>query len=158
MMLNLTFTHVGQQLTGAELDDCVNSLPCKLPAELRQHYAITNGGYPSHSYWALNNGCSLQLQRFINIKYPRATERCIVDTYQLLTAKNLLPKNFIPFAIDHGGNYFCINSKGAVIYYAMDVWDEEFDNEQNQYYAQTYLTHSFQAFLAGLTEVDEYFE
>ncbi|MBD9359192.1 SMI1/KNR4 family protein [Methylomonas fluvii] len=127
-----------------------------LPEELVNHYLMHNGGIPSNSFWILEDGCSLWVKKFLPMKFPVGTERTLEDSYLLMVAKNVMPKALIPFAIDHGGNYFCIDTFGEVYFYAVDRWDEALNDEQNHEKAKKKLGVSFQWFVNQLVESDEY--
>lgn len=40
------------------------------------------------------------------------------------TIKKHLPTQLLPFALDPGGNYFCIDDNGKIFYYNTDYFDE----------------------------------
>ena len=67
-----------------------------------------------------------------------------------------LPKNLLPFAIDWGANFFCIDHKtGNIFYFVRDVWSDNISAQRNLEINTRYLTNSLFVFLDGLVFDDE---
>jgi len=156
MVSRILFSKGGVNLSSEDIGDIQQHLNLVLPEELVNHYLIHNGGIPSNSFWILEDGCSLWVKKFLPMKFPVGTGRTLEDSYLLMVAKNVMPKGLIPFAIDHGGNYFCIDTSGEVYFYAVDRWDEALSDEQNHEKAKKKLGVSFQLFVNQLVETDEF--
>jgi len=139
----MIFSNCGANLSLEDIGDIQQQLDLVLPEELVNHYLIHNGGIPSNSFWILEDGCSLWVKKFLPIKFPVGTERTLEDSYLLMVAKNVMPNGLMPFAIDHGGNYFCIDTSGEVYFYAVDGWDEALNNEQNHEKAKKQVRRIF---------------
>jgi hypothetical protein len=69
-----------------------------------------------------------------------------------------MPKTLLSFAIDGGGNFFCLDLTGGnVCFYATDSFDSESNYAANHAKAFRSLASSFDAFVDGLkgeSEVD----
>ena len=120
------------------------------PDEMKYLYLRCNGGFPERNCWEYEEGEFHSIHGFIPIKYATGSRGCIEDVYKKLVSKNLLPKTFMPFARDPGGNYFCTEEKGKVYFYAMDAWDDELSDEENQKKATSLICDFFSQFINGL--------
>lgn len=58
--------------------------------------------------------------------------------------RKLIPETFLPFAIDAGGNYFCIDiNNGKIYYYTLDTWSDNLSLTDNQDKSTLFLCNSF---------------
>lgn len=79
--------------------------------------------------------------------------------YVSMTKKNIIQKDALPFAIDPGNNFFCLDLKdGSVFYHANDVFDPALGITENQKKAQRKLTDSFSEFIDSLVSEDDAFD
>ena len=68
------------------------------------------------------------------------------------------PRSLIPFAVDPGGNLFCVDAgSGEVHYWLTDTYDEALTDAENGRKADRYLADSFNQFVASLVSEDEAF-
>ena len=75
----------------------------------------------------------------------------ILEHFQALRAKKVIPDYFLPFAWDPGGNFFGLNLRdGTVAYYPIDMWDPTLDEAQNYKKAARTVASSFENFLENL--------
>lgn len=141
------FLRESERLTPDDIRHVELNLGITLPAEVTQHYLDHNGGIPDPNCWMMDNGEWHCVQQFLPVKYGRRT---LETVYLQGIEKGYLAKNLIPFANDHGGNYFCVDQEGRVYFCAMDVWDRDLSDETNRKNATKLLVDSFSAFVAGL--------
>lgn len=78
--------------------------------------------------------------------------------YLALTSRQVIPATILPFAIDDGGNFFCLDLvEGCVCFFAVDGYDPDLSAAVNHVRAYRWLTSSFELFVSGLkgeSEVD----
>ena len=94
-------------------------LGTKLPEELRELYMSHNGGYPDLCLFTSSTGIEYVLQEYLPIG---SNDEMSVEW--TLAEHEGFPRNLFPFAIDPGGNIFCLSmrsvDRGAVLF-----WDHE---------------------------------
>ncbi|MCY1461963.1 hypothetical protein D9M71_796840 [compost metagenome] len=88
---------------------------------------------------------------------PDATEtKYIGGCYLLMTKRQVIPVTILPFAIDDGGNFFCLDMvDGAVCFFATDTYDFDLTPSENHVNAYRRLADSFEDFLSGLKDESE---
>ncbi|WP_164608620.1 SMI1/KNR4 family protein, partial [Pseudomonas viridiflava] len=70
-----------------------------------------------------------------------------------MVAKTIIPKTLLPFAIDDGGNFFCLDlADGNVCFFATDSFDSELSAAANHAEAYRWLSNSFEEFVSGLKD------
>ena len=121
-----------------------------LPQDLKEFLAFANGGVPTKAYWPIDGGEFLWVKRFLSLKDSLGRGRTIEETYSLGGQKAFLPRNLIPFAIDHGGNYFCLDGDNRVYFYAIDAWNPELAFDANARRAKRYLVNGLRVFVNRL--------
>ena len=63
-----------------------------------------------------------------------------------------VPRSLLPFGIDWGGNYLCLDiADGKVCYFLRDVWSEHLSTEKKLAINTRLVTESFSQFVDGLT-------
>ncbi|CAH1545056.1 hypothetical protein THOG05_570012 [Vibrio rotiferianus] len=80
------------------------------------------------------------------------------DTYQKGVQHNYLPSDLLPFAVDWGGNYICINKMNEIVFYAVDRWYEDLDNHDNMNRNKRVICQSFEDFTNSLVDEDEAYD
>jgi hypothetical protein len=110
------------QLAAIEL-----ALSLTLPNALKSQYLQSNGGSPV-PYVYEDENLDTAVARFLPIA-SLIGARTAVDTYQhLVLHKRIVPKQYFPFAVDGGGDYFfadCSTDEGLVHYYRSDPPGDE---------------------------------
>jgi len=149
-MTHNTLAKSAGSLSREAIADIENSLGMALPAGLAELYLSHNGGIPEKAYWPLDSGEFLWVKRFLSMKIPSDTARTLEETRQLGLDKDFLPPDLVPFAIDHGGNYFCFDAAGRIYFYALDAWRETLSAAQNKAKAKQFLCADFVEFFNGL--------
>lgn len=159
--MNNNFEHCKKNISLFEIEQLENSLKYKFPNDFVEHYLQFNGGVPLKSWYYINNDIEpLEIATFKSIKHCDLTldsSTSLIDNcYYYMIEKKVIPQNIIPFAIDWGGNFFCINQDdNSVLFYAIDLFNDELTLEENHKNAQLYLAPSFDVFINNLMSEDE---
>ncbi|WP_435261021.1 SMI1/KNR4 family protein [Tenacibaculum sp. nBUS_03] len=112
-----------------------------LPEIYKAHVLKFNGGAPEKDYFK-----GVNIAHFNPIKNGKITLE-----NQIISLKDVLPLGYLPFAYDPGGNQICMDLNegkdyGKIYYLLMDMGDIE----------PEFLANSFEDFLSGLSEDDDY--
>ena len=149
------FTNCHKQLTESDIEAAERRIGFQLPAQLKQHYSVCNGGEPEKRCWKDEKWDYMCLKYFFPIRSAAAAADELEDVVVLedvlveLSEDSLIPSGFIPFADNWGGDYFCIDKdEGSIYFFAMDYTD---DHERGK----RYLTSSLTEFIEGLVNTDE---
>lgn len=142
----IIFNACQKSLTNQDLDDVEKKLGFLLPLELKHHYLQFNGGTPEKAHWFIDEELYFEIANFKSIKYGEDEFSTIEDTYLRQTKDGVINDNFLPFAIDWGGNYFCIDlTTHEIVIYFMDT-------DKNRI---RILEKGFKKFVNGLIQYDE---
>jgi cell wall assembly regulator SMI1 len=153
-----TFERCEKQLTADDIRGAESEVGLPFPADFKQHYLRYNGGIPAlPCYPATEEWEPLEVSTFFPIKYHAAendAKRTLVEgKYNFMRERDVIPEGLLPFAGDHGGNFFCLDLKnGGVYFFATDAFDPELSMEENQEKAKRWLSNSFEEFLSLLTD------
>jgi len=113
-----------QALTAADIREVEQAVGIELPTDLRRHYLWGNGGFAIRSEFIVpDRDLEYDVAAWKPMKYRGyADEMRFEDSYQLLVRdKKLIPDHLVPFAINGGGDFFCMDrSTQAIVFYAMD--------------------------------------
>jgi hypothetical protein len=119
----MQFTNLDRKLSNEEILNVESDLGISFPESLRDLFANHNGGQPE-PYVFQEQG----LHTVVNETLPLFSGEgrgTAVRTYQLLVIeRQIVRKNFFPFAVDAGGDYFfadCNASNSPVYFYRSDV-------------------------------------
>jgi cell wall assembly regulator SMI1 len=155
------FRNTEQAVSDADLDSVEQAIKHKLPKAFREHYLRFNGGTPSLNTFPGKDGWEESVvSQFVPVGFcarNKNLHRTLLDgLYEFMRQRNVVPPNLLPFANDHGGNFFCLDLKtGAVYFFATDAFDPDLTAEANHRAAQRRLAGSFEEFLAGLVENED---
>lgn len=146
----LTFLRSSISLVQADIVSVEETIGYNLPVDFKKQYLNSNGGIASKNYFYVeaDEGC-VEISFFIPIKYPseRLGNMEIITTWNNLVAKGLI-KNYLPFAVDWGGNYFALDLiSGNIVLLLMDM-GELTDSTIK------YLANDFLHFVDNLEEDD----
>ena len=73
-----------------------------------------------------------------------------------MVSKKVIPNTLLPFAIDDGGNFFCLDlTDGNICFYANDSFDSDSSYAANHAKAYRWLASSCDAFIKGLKDESE---
>lgn len=91
-----------KQLSLSDLEDFEATTHVKLPKALKDFYLAYNGGYSETTLFK-NADDDYPINEFLSIKYGDMR----VDTsFEMFRADSELPSQFVPFAMDAGGDYY----------------------------------------------------
>jgi hypothetical protein len=147
-----------------EFDICAleKSTGFKLPPSFSRLYLKFNGGSPNKS-WVITND-EYEPMQIADFKFihPEGSEgenetRFIVGCYRLMCDRQIIPHTLLPFAVDDGGNFFCLDMlNGSVMFYAVDTFREDVSMAANQIAAQRLIAKSFEEFIESLEEESDF--
>jgi hypothetical protein len=144
------FRNTSEQISLADIAQIESALKVQMPQTLKDHYLKSNGGVPDPNYWLRGDNDPLCVHRFIPMKYP-AGNLTIESVYKRGIEKDFLPPDLIPFAVDEGSNFFCVDAQGTVWFYAMDAWSSKLSTAENKIKAKKFVADSLEKFVSGLT-------
>jgi cell wall assembly regulator SMI1 len=141
------FQHTGRPLTSEDLDTVEKELGIQLPETLRSHYLRYNGGIPERKVSTAPGYLGFEVHEFDTMRYPQsATDAVFEEHYRMLVGRGLLPSTFIPFAINGGGDPFCISTvDGGIYFHPMD-----YDESRGPRFIR--LADSLEEFVEGLLD------
>lgn len=152
------FSEVGAKLNDKDIKALETKLSFKFPIEFVNHYLKYNGGIPDKGYFIRKDLYEpAEVASFKEISNTEKNyEGSLLYTYELMLKKNVLPKKYLPFANDWGGNFFCLNlENNNIIYFTTDSFDSDLTLEENQIYSTHILCDNFETFLSNLVSEDE---
>jgi hypothetical protein len=118
-----SFSRTGRVLTSGDLDRVQDFLGYAIPESVRRHYSKWNGGTPARRFFLTRDGRELEINHFLPIGQRRFDRDITMEdsVERLVRTKHVIPEFLLPFAVNSGGDYYCIDrGDGAVIFYAMD--------------------------------------
>lgn len=156
------FSKCQKQLSDTDFKLVEQDLAVQLPEPFKAVYRVCNGGRPKNTIWQDPEGewDDIEVRDFLSMRYFKSKADDPNFTIEGI-AKNQwnvrkLPPTFLPFAIDWGGNYFCIDHQtGKIYYFVRDVWSENISVEENFKVNTRYITESINNFIDGLQFNDE---
>lgn len=125
--VNNRLNGASQPLSPADFEWAEKTLGFPLPPDLRAQYAMFNGGVPERTYFRNEKGDEYSLQALLPIRYRTYEDQLLLEeSYErLVVRKKLIPTSLLPFAIDQGGDYYCMRKADqAIVFFAMDHWND----------------------------------
>lgn len=116
---NKMFINCAKSITKSDIEEIENVLGINFPLKLKEHYLKFNGGFPINDrFLMVEYDTYLTINGFLPIKYSHEEIKdwTLEQVYSNLQNKKALPKKFIPFASDLGGNKICIDTEKEDIY------------------------------------------
>lgn len=138
----------------AEVEKFMN---VQIPQELREHYLEYNGGKPERNCWWQDDFIYFEIAKFKPIRYVnnevnQEKYATLENNYFNRITENVLPKEYVPFAYDHGNNYFCINTKTEDICIIFMDLGNPIENPDSI----RILTNGFKNFIENLEESEDF--
>jgi hypothetical protein len=144
----MEFFETSKSINVDDLVQVENELNIKLSEDFKTHYLRYNGGYPKKSKFLWEDGDTTRINAFLSIKHEGIVSMELTYKY-LVLEENYLPEKIMPFALDDGGNFFCVSFRDHDydhIYYSNDDHYNVNDNEEHL----VLLTISFGVFIDNL--------
>ena len=142
------FTKSSKPLTLADITGLEETLGTRLPADFADLYLHANGGIADKSYFYVEEDEGfVEVSFFIPINYPSGElgNLDVLKSYLKLTDKGI-PKRYLPFAVDWGGNYFAIDLEtNEVVLLLMDLGE----------FTDSSVKHLSSCFLNFINELEE---
>lgn len=153
------FLKCGPVLNRSDIVACEKELGEKLPEPMVIHYLKFNGGMPTLDWFPMQDDWDpIWIHEFLPIGIQDGTTPTIQSVYVRIAGKVGYPREFIPFAVDPGGNLFCVDAvNGAIHYWLTDMFDPVKSDSENRQKADLPLTTSFDQFVSSLVSENEAF-
>ena len=123
------------------------------PPVLKEHYLRYNGGRIADDKRVYQErDVEVGLKEFLSIRYPRYEGGLVLEYMYIKYVQKLqiIPSNFIPFAIDGGGFPFCFNIDDGTIY--LCYLDESIDSPEGP---MRYIAPSLSDFINKMKTAEE---
>lgn len=149
------------EINNFDLIHLERQISTKLPEAFKNLYLIHNGGVPERDWWDSEDDFEpIRVKRFKAVAKKDASDaletKYIGGCYLAMTARQVIPATILPFAIDDGGNFFCLDLiDGCVCFFAADIYDADLTASENHLKSYRWLAASFEAFLSGLKDEDD---
>ncbi|MCA3909846.1 SMI1/KNR4 family protein [Vibrio vulnificus] len=157
--MNIKLERTGRTIAHDDLFDLEGIIGFDLPEQFRNFYLKNNGGVPNPNHFPAHKEFDpICISSFLCVKYPCGTENNMEDTYQKGVRKNYLPSDLLPFAVDWGGNYICINKMSEIFFYSVDRCCEDLDNHESINRNKRFICQSFEDFINSLVDEDEAYD
>lgn len=146
------FSTVAPAISMADFGDLERAVGRLLPESFKQHYVRYNGGAPTDTQVPGDDDWEpTDVAMFYSIKHPlpgQDESSEMLNHFQAMRSKKVIPDFFLPFAWDPGGNFFGLDLRdGAVAYSATDVFDPALNEAENYKNSQRRVAKSFEHFL-----------
>jgi hypothetical protein len=156
--MSIKLTRSESQISKSDLVVLEGQINTKLPMSFKEFYLANNGGVSNKDWWDSDGKYEpVRVKKFKAVA-PLSVDDAL-DTkyvggcYQTMTSRNVIPATILPFAVDDGGNFFCLDLvEGSVCFFATDCFDSDLTTTENHMNAYRWLTESFEAFLSGLKD------
>ncbi len=141
------FARTAQYLCESDFHAVEDSIGVHLPPSLRAHYQLQNGGAPERRYFVSTNGMECEVSHFLSMRYPKTPRDITLEsTVGWVRREKLMPPFLVPFAVDSGEDFYCMDIRDhSIVYYSMDHSDEP---ER----AATRIAGSLREFVDGMAE------
>ncbi|MBK1818599.1 SMI1/KNR4 family protein [Burkholderia orbicola] len=142
-----------------DIERLESDLGVQLPEAMKDYYLKFNGGMPVLDWFPMEGDWEpIWIHEFLPIGTQGASNSNVQSIYARVAGKGGYPRTFVPFAIDPGGNLFCVDTdSGAVHYWLTDTYDETLTDLEIRQKADRRLTNSFDQFINSLVSEDEAF-
>jgi len=141
------FSGTSKVLLMEDIIEIESKLNVKLPKQLVNHYLKYNGGIPEKSFFYSEEAdIEISVSTFLPIKYDNGLNPTLERNYLFFKDNGIIPQEYVPFALDWGGNLCCINlSSGQIVVIWLDLGEVNHD-------AIRFVADSFDDFLDGLED------
>ncbi|WP_322047669.1 SMI1/KNR4 family protein [Paraburkholderia sp. J67] len=153
------FVNCGPAIDRADIEKIERDFGFQLPEPMKAHYLKWNGGMPTLDWFPMEDDWEpIWVHEFLPVGTQENDKPTIQSVYAQVAGKAGYPHTFVPFAVDPGGNLFCIDTAtGVVHYWLADVFDTTRTDSENRQKADRALTRSFDRFVSALVSEDDAF-
>lgn len=113
-----------------DFEDFENYFNVKFPLYFNEFYMVHNGGYTIKKDFIINDAL-FDIHCFFSIKYQTNAIPTIISIYEESMRLHNYQKEYVPFAIDQGGNNYLINI-GKENYGGIYLWYHDLDYDENK--------------------------
>ena len=145
------FDTVAPALSIADFVPLERALGGILSVPFKQHYLRYNGGAPTNTQVPGDDVWEpTEVAMFFSIKHTlpglNASSE-MLEHFQTMRSRNIIPDYFLPFSWDPGGNFFGLDLlDGTVAYLATDLFDPGLSEVENCTEAKRTVAKSFEHF------------
>ena len=149
------------KVANSDLELLENEIRHALPENFKDFYLSHNGGVPDRDWWDSGDEYEpVRVKKFKAVAASGALDaaetRYLNGCFAVMVSKKVIPNTLLPFAIDDGGNFFCLDlTDGNICFYANDSFDSDSSYAANHAKAYRWLASSFDAFIKGLKDESE---
>ncbi|MBA1190282.1 SMI1/KNR4 family protein [Pseudomonas entomophila] len=157
----ITLSRSDPAISASDIAALETQIAARLPASFKRLFLSYNGGVPNKDCWEGDDDHDvIRVKKFKALSPSGAQDasetRYLGGCYALMTERQVVPMTLLPFAIDGGGNFFCLDlADGSVCFYATDAFDPDSSVIENQRHAYRRLAETFDSFLSGLKDESE---
>lgn len=109
------FTNAQKSLGDSEFRALEALTSYQLSTEFKNHYLVFNGGTPEHCLY-ISEGAPMVVQELFPITYGDQGNTVESHFRELVLKEKIIPKSFLPFGRDPGGDFYCLDmSNGKII-------------------------------------------
>ncbi len=146
----MNFLETCPALTRADISEIGKDLSIVFPDEFIAHYLKYNGGYPEGDTYSWKTGGTTTVNTFFSLKYDGFVN--LENTYKnLALLENYFPLGIVPFAVDDGGNFFCISARKIDFGRIYFLENEHYNIQNKELEYLTPVENSFKDFIDGLS-------
>jgi cell wall assembly regulator SMI1 len=149
------------KVASSDLESLENEIGHTLPESFKVFYLTHNGGVADRDWWDSGDEYEpIRVKKFKAVAASGALDaaetKYLNGCFAVMVSKKVIPNTLLPFAIDDGGNFFCLDlTDGNVCFYATDSFDSDSSFAANHAKAYRWLASSFAAFVEGLKDESE---
>jgi cell wall assembly regulator SMI1 len=146
----IMFSGTSKELLMEDIQEIESKLKLTLPEQLVKHYLEFNGGIPDKSdFYSEEADMETSISTFLPMMYDDGINSTLEENYLYFQEREIVPENLMPFAIDWGGNQFCIDlENGQVFIVWLDLGEVNED-------AIRFIANDFDEFINGLESEDD---
>lgn len=160
-MLSVKLSRSESEIKQSDLELLESQVSARLPEAFKQFFLTYNGGVSNKDWWDSEDEYEpIRVKKFKAVAPAGASDasetKYIGGCYLAMTGRQVIPATILPFAIDDGGNFFCLDLvQGGVCFFAVDAYDPDLTASENHLNSYRWLVDSFESFMSGLKDESE---
>lgn len=136
--MEIEFRNSESPITISDIEEFENSFNIVLPGAYKKLLLLYNGGIPLKQAFVGTDSPGYIIHRFYSLKHGTMKLEDAIDVFQI--TEQVIPKELLPIAYDHGGNTYCI-SLSESDYGKIYIWLHDVGGEKS------FVTNSLEEFL-----------